>query len=137
MTTRWTQADLDNLREKGIRQINTRAKSQPASFALGRMKAGKMNKSEALYAKHLDVLKQIGSIQWYSFEAINLRLADKCFFMVDFFVMVKGGQLECHECKGGYWTDDALVKIKVAAKLFPFKFIAVKLIKGTWEKRDF
>lgn len=111
-------------------------KNIPASFALGRIKAGKMNKTEAAYAKYLEALKQSGEVLWYEFEPMNLRLADKCFYAVDFLVLLKNGQLECHECKG-YWQDDALVKIKAAAAKFPFRFIAVRLIKGQWEVREF
>ncbi|MFX6258524.1 DUF1064 domain-containing protein, partial [Acinetobacter baumannii] len=31
----------------------------------------------------------------------------------------------CHEVKG-FWTDDARVKIKVAAEQYPLTFLAVK-----------
>lgn len=112
------------------------AKNIPAMYAMGRLKAGTMNKTEAAYAKHLESLKQIGQVLWYAFEPMNLKLADKCFYRVDFMVMVKTGQLECHEVKG-FWTDDALVKIKAAAAKFPFRFISLKLVKGEWEVREF
>jgi len=138
--SRWTQSDIDNIREKGLRVISTGASTKqtnmPASFALGRMKSGKMNKTERRYAKHLEVLKQSGEVAWYEFEPMNLKLADKCFYRVDFLVMMKSGQLECHEVKG-YWTDDALVKIKTAAAKFPFRFIALRLVNGDWEIREF
>ena len=39
-------------------------------------------------------------------------------------MLPRSGVLELHECKG-FWRDDARVKIKVAASLYPFKFIAV------------
>lgn len=105
--------------------------AKPASFALGRMKSGKMNKTEKHYADHLEALKMAGEVLWYEFEPMNLRLADKCFYSVDFLVMVKSGQLECHEVKG-YLTDDSLVKFKVAAEKFPFKFKMMQLKKGEW-----
>jgi hypothetical protein len=41
-----------------------------------------------------------------------------------------------HEVKG-FWQDDARVKIKVAASIYPFKFIAVKKAKGGWEREEF
>lgn len=139
--TRWTQKDIES---KGLKVANSNhlktrnpiATKQPASFALGRMKAGKMNKTETAYANYLETQKQFGDVEWYEFEPMNLRLADKCFYTIDFLVMLKNGQLECHEVKG-YWTDDALVKIKAAAAKFPFKFIAIKLIKGSWVVREF
>lgn len=93
--------------------------------ALGRMKTGKMNKTEIAYSQHLEALKSCGEIVWWKFEAIKLRLADNTFLTVDFFVMKASGELEAHEVKG-YWMEDARVKIKVAAGLYPFRFIAVQ-----------
>lgn len=108
--------------------------------ALGRMKAGKMNNTEKAYAQHLELLKRDGEISYYSFDGINLRLADNTFYKPDFLIMKSDGQLEIHEVKG-FWTDDALVKIKVAADKFPFKFIAVmkqpKKKGGGWDIREF
>ena len=109
---------------------------QAKTQALGRMKAGKMNKTEAAYAAVLDARKHTGEVAWYAFEPINIRLADKCFYSPDFMVMLSSGEIEIHEVKG-FWTDDALVKIKVAATILPFKFIAVRLEKGQWIKREF
>ena len=85
--------------------------------ALGRMKSGKMNNTEKAYAQHLEIQKREGEINYYSFDGINLRLADNTFYKPDFLVMRADGQLEIHEVKG-FWTDDALVKIKVAADKF-------------------
>ena len=93
--------------------------------ALGRLKVGAMNKTEAAYAQRLEVLRQRGEVIWYKFEGVKLRLADNTFYSPDFAVMVQSGQMEMHEVKG-YWQDDARVKIKVAADLYPFRFIAVK-----------
>jgi len=139
---RFTQADIDRLRVKGVKVIDTTTPSnttgikQPASFALGRLKAGAMNKTEAAYANYLEKQKQFGEVAWFAFEPMNLKLADKCFYRIDFLVMLKSGQLEVHEVKG-FWTDDALVKIKTASAKFPFRFIALKLVKGIWEVREF
>ena len=139
---RFTQADIDRLRVKGVKVIDTTTPSnttgikQSASFALGRLKAGAMNKTEAAYANYLEKQKQFGDVAWFAFEPMNLKLADKCFYRIDFLVMLKSGQLEVHEVKG-FWTDDALVKIKTASAKFPFRFIALKLVKGIWEVREF
>lgn len=96
--------------------------------ALGRMKSGQMNKTEAEYAQYLEALKACGEVLWWKFEAIKLRLADNTFYTPDFFVMKSNGELEAHEVKG-YMLDDANVKIKVASGIFPFKFFIVKSIK--------
>lgn len=92
--------------------------------ALGRLPVGQMNKTEARYAKHLDNQVHAGAILWWKFEGLKLRLADNTFFTPDFVVLNADSELECREVKG-HWEDDARVKIKVAAALYPIKFIAV------------
>lgn len=109
--------------------------------ALGRLPAGVMNKTEEAYAAHLEQLKQAGQVLWYKFEGIKLRLANKTFYTVDFFVMPGSRELEAHEVKG-FWTDDARVKIKVAADMYPvFKFVAIKKAAksdgGGWSVEEF
>jgi hypothetical protein len=93
--------------------------------ALGRLKTGVMNKTEAEYNRKLEALKAIGNVAWYKFEGMKFRLADNTFYTPDFIVMLPCGKMQAHEVKG-FWTDDARVKIKVAADMYPFDFIAVK-----------
>lgn len=93
--------------------------------ALGRLKTGERNKTEAAYEKLLELRKQAGEIIWYAFEATKLRLADNTFYSPDFSVLLKNGELEMHEVKG-WMTDDAAVKIKVAAALHPYRFMLVR-----------
>jgi len=109
-------------------------------FALGRLKAREMNKTEDAYARHLQELKHLGLVQWYVFEGVKLKLANNTFYTPDFAVMLNSGELEMHEVKG-YWLDDARVKIKVAAELYPFRFIAVQAVTkkhgGGWKGEVF
>jgi len=93
-------------------------------YALGRLKQGEMNKTETEYSQLLDLQLYAREILWYKFEGIKLRLADNTFYTPDYFLMLANGELECHEIKG-HWEDDARVKIKVAASMFPFRFIAL------------
>lgn len=113
---------------------------QNLSFAVGRLKAGTMNKTEAMYAQRLELLRQSGDILWYKFEGITLKLADNTRYTPDFIVMARDNTLEVHEVKG-FWQGDARVKIKVAAALFPFRFIAIKAKSkkngGGWEVEEF
>ncbi len=90
--------------------------------ALGRLKPGQMNKTEALYDIHLDALKHHGEILWYRFEGIKLKLAANCHLTIDFAVMMADGALELHDVKGSphVFTDDAKVKMKLASELYPF-----------------
>ena len=113
---------------------------KPKAFALGRLKVGEMNSTEAAYQSFLESLRQAGKVEWFKFEGLKLRLADNTFYTPDFAVLVADGTLECHEVKGR-WEDDARVKIKVAAALYPLRFIAVKKqakkAGGGWDIEEF
>lgn len=113
--------------------------SNPA-FALGRLKVGAMNKTEAAYDSHLAARQAAGEIQWRKFEGLKLRLADNTFYTPDFAVMAADGVIECHEVKG-LWQDDARAKIKIAADMYPFRFIAIraraKKDGGGWAVEEF
>ena len=108
--------------------------------SLGRLKTGQMNKTEQAYCVDLDRKKHLGLIQYFKFEGVKLRLADNTFYTPDFMVVNQTGEVELHEVKG-FWVDDAKVKIKVAASLYPFKFIAVKVRAkkdgGGWAIEEF
>jgi hypothetical protein len=91
----------------------------------GHQRRGHMNRTELAYAGVLEARKAVGEVLGYWFEACKLRLADKTFYTPDFLVWAADGTLECHEVKA-FWADDARVKIKVAAALYPFRFLAVR-----------
>lgn len=116
-------------RQAGALKIAEPKKRQPTRKervqALGRLKTGELNETESAYDRLLKARQQAGEIAWYAFEGMKFRLADNTFYTPDFAVMLANGELECHEVKG-FWTDDARVKIKVAAKLFPIRFLAVQ-----------
>jgi len=114
-----------------------RAQPQQRNQALGRLPKGVKNKTEAAYARHLEALKFAGEIIDYWFEEIKFKIGTSaCWYEPDFLVQVKSGAMEIHECKG-HWKEDALVKIKALALRHPFRVIAVRLIKGAWEIREF
>ena len=54
--------------------------------------------------------------------------------------MLASGVMEAHEVKG-FWQDDARAKIKIAADMYPFRFIAVKVQAkkdgGGWSREVF
>jgi hypothetical protein len=111
-----------------------------ASFALGRLKVGQLNKTEQAYSDELKLMMLSGQIAWFKFEGVKLRLADNTFYTPDFAVMAADGVMEMHEVKG-HWQDDARAKIKIAADLYPFRFMAFKVRAkkngGGWEREDF
>jgi hypothetical protein len=85
-----------------------------------------MNKTEVAYSLVLEARLQAGEILWYNFEGMKFRLADKTFYTPDFPVMMADGTMEMHEVKG-FMYDDAAVKIKVAADIYPFIFRLVRM----------
>lgn len=147
---RWNEDQLAaHLKRRGVQgQPNCTDVSKPAfagspaegRLALGRLKTGQMNQTEQRYDAHLWQLRHAGEVVWHNFEGIKLRLADNTFLTVDFPVMRADGLLEMHEVKG-FWEDDARVKMKVAAALYPFRFIAVKpqskKAGGGWAVEEF
>lgn len=150
---RWSEEQLaDYLSRNGVpgvaSSIDTSAppfaapSDKPGSgrLALGRIKTGEMNKTEARYDSSLWDLRRTGDVLWHKFEAVKLRLADNTFYSPDFAVMVADGTMEMHEVKG-FWEDDARVKIKVAAALYPFRFKALtprtKKDGGGWNVEEF
>lgn len=99
--------------------------------ALGRLPAGAMNRTEAAYAAHLELLKASGDVLWWKFEGVKLRLAHNTFYTCDFIVLKRDGYVCMDEIKG-FMTDDAAVKIKVAASLYPFQFRIIRKKGGMW-----
>jgi hypothetical protein len=113
-------------RSEYLKQAEKPAKGKK-QLALGRLKAGTMNKTETAYAKYLDTLKSLGDVLWWEFEAVKLRLADSTFLTMDFAVLNGAFELELHDCKGSFAMieDDAWAKTKIAAGRFPFRFFVV------------
>ena len=137
-TVSGTTFTLDPPPKAGARVDLVAAKRDPLASmrALGRLPKGQMNKTEAAYAARLDALRSLGEVLWFRFEGLKLRLADNTFYDTDFVVMVASGQLEVHEVKG-FMTDDANVKLKVAASQYPFVFRLVRKAKGgNWDIRE-
>jgi hypothetical protein len=89
----------------------------------------KLNKTEARYLARLRMLK----FPWIGVQNITLKLADDCRYSPDFWVINADGELEAHETKGGFIREDSTIKLKVAARQFPFiRFILCELHKGEW-----
>jgi hypothetical protein len=95
-----------------------------------------MNRTEHAYSNHLALRKAAGEILEFGYERIKLRLADKTFYTPDFDVVLADGTLEMHEVKG-FWEEDARVKIKVAAAIYPFRFVGVQKAAEGWKFEEF
>lgn len=98
-----------------------------------------MSSLETAYAAELERRKQAGEVAWYAYEAMSLRLARLTSYRPDFLVMLADGALECHEVKGyvGRGSDNGMTKFKIAAELYPLRFVLVTRARkrdgGAWQ----
>lgn len=93
---------------------------------------GTMTKLERSHAEGLELRKRAGEVLWWAYEGITLKLAPDTRYTPDFAVMLADGTLEIHETKG-FMEEAAWVRLKLAAELFPFRFILFQLKKGAIE----
>lgn len=100
------------------------------------------SKTERAYASDvLAPLKLAGKIIDYWHDPLKLRLAAKTYYTPDYMVLLEDLAIEMIDVKGrkgdGPWVeDDAAVKIKVAAQLYPFVFALVWPSRGGgWSRR--
>jgi hypothetical protein len=107
-----------------------------------------MNANETKYERHLQARHFAGEVIWYAFEAVTLKLGPDCRYTVDFIVLLADGMLECHEVKAGkrdrqtgertFWAEeDAKLKVRVAAGMFPLRFCIVYPTPEGWERKEF
>ena len=94
----------------------------------------RMNKTEARYAQEmLEPAKRAGHILRYRFEATKLRLADNTWYSPDFIVTERDNTLSIHEVKGGFVREDAWIKLKVIAEMYPeYAGLKCQWVKGKW-----
>ncbi len=109
--------------------------------------AGQMNKLEARYAEYLKEQQRMGYVEWFAYEGVKFKLADKTYYTPDFIIMRPDGAIEIHDTKGTttakrksgervkqpFYEEHSAIKIKACADKFPFRFFMVWLNAGVWE----
>jgi len=155
--TRWkgaAQRDAWTALVEGKSQEQTTPQSKPKSnrsFALGRLKPGEMNRTEAAYGEHLASLQAREIVLWYTFEGMTFKLAEGVRLTPDFNVLYSDGRLVCVDVKGtttkkrasgekvkaAYIMDDARVKMRVAAQKFPIVFNVAYKVAGEWVEEEY
>lgn len=89
----------------------------------------KLNKTEQAYLNYIRCL----GFAWIGVQNLTLKLADDTRYTPDFVTVDVNGHLDCREVKG-FFRDDAKVKIKVAARMFPWiTFQVVRKTDKGWE----
>jgi len=95
------------------------------------------NKTELAFGLILEAMKRKGEIVDYYFEGVTFRLADRCKFTPDFFVIVSLNPLKIRFCetKGRHIWDDSKVKFRVAKEQFHWaEWEMHQRIKGQWQR---
>lgn len=113
-------------------------KDEPAPVV--KPKGPRMNKLEHNYSLRLEAMKRNGLIAGWSFNDVTLRLGHDTRYTPDFCVWLMATErenvslrMEFHETKGGFYRDDARVKLQVAARQTPWAtFYLCKFTKGAW-----
>lgn len=106
------------------KKLKTDDTPPPSGRAKLRLPPAEGNQTEQAFGLRLFSMKNRGEIREYSFEPVKLRLAKSCFYTPDFLVWENDQTVTVYEVKG-FWRDDARVKIKVAARLYPMlSFVA-------------
>ena len=125
MTTRALPARVVAAVERG------KSSSAPApSKSKPVRRRGVMNKTEARYAVELVARKRMGEVRWWRFEGMTLRIANGARYTPDFTVLPADGPLEFVEIKAGVMHEASIVRLKVAASLYPFRFVLVRFARG-------
>ena len=91
----------------------------------------KLNKTEKA---RLAYLRRIQGDRYLGIQNVTLKLADDCRFTPDFNYIDENGRFVFEDTKGGFIREDALIKIKTAARQFRmFDFVIVKKNGTSWD----
>lgn len=127
---RETQAVID----EGLEKCDTLLKQINLTMRPSTDEA-KLNKLEKARLRYLQALKMPG----LRVHAVTLKIADDCRLTVDFTYLDPDGRMVFEDVKG-FQREDALIKMKVAARQFPeFRFVIVKKDKtgcGRWQVQE-
>ena len=132
-TTAWLAAHEAAKRAKKATQRLDQLPPKPAfSFDLSASKdEARLNKTETAYLAHLRAMKP----PWIGIQNITVKLADDCRLTPDFCTVGADGKLTLVDVKG-FQREDAFIKMKVAARLFPmFRFLIVTRQSGAWSEK--
>ena len=93
----------------------------------------KLNKTEKRY---LARLRSDTDVEWIGIQSVTLKLGDDCRFTPDF-CYIKKARMTFVDTKGGFVREDSTIKIKTAARMFPWaSFVVAQLIKSQWTEKQ-
>ena len=123
------KARLEKARKPGAVELKAHtANAAPVFSSAPSNDEAKLNKTERARLGYLFCCGHNVGIQ-----AVTFKLGDDCRFTPDFNYITSEGRMVFEDVKG-FQRDDALVKIKVAARKFSWAtFLIVKKAKVGWE----
>jgi hypothetical protein len=84
-----------------------------------------LNKTERRY---LEILRQREELVWIGVHTFRLRMAANTHYTPDFATLDKDGLFTMIDTKGEFTREDAQLKIKLAARMFPmFRWVKAEL----------
>lgn len=95
-----------------------------------------MNRTEKARAQELEQLRNAGLIAAWWYEKWTFKLAKDCRYTPDFVIQDLNGSLRAEETKG-FWRDDARVKVRLFASLFPIPIRVLKKSRDGWTEEVF
>lgn len=128
MTREMTAAEYQRLAGKRHRG---RARTRPR-------RAGEMTQIERDWEAQLELRRAAGLLVRIDYEPERLRLAKDTTYQPDFRVVMADGEVVFFEVKGPHAWEDAIVKLRVAAELHPYRFVMVTRDKVTraWREEE-
>jgi hypothetical protein len=113
-----------------------------------------LSREERAYAGQLELRRLAGEVLRWRYQPVSLRLGYRLWYRPDFGLLLADGTFELHEVKGGkveqgpkgercvpYMREDAAVKVRAAASLYPWwSFVLAwrwpKARGGAWCTRE-
>lgn len=91
------------------------------------------NNWEREFSQLLDMRKKSGEVLQYWYEGLRFQIGNGAWFTPDFPTLLATGEMVIYEVKG-FRRPASIVRIKAAAKQYPFKFfIVTKQKDGGWK----
>ena len=128
---RWTTAQHEAFKASRAAMVRESAIEHPKPVAPPKPK---MNKTEARYAAEFLAPQKHGLlIKDWGFERLRIYLGNRTWYWPDFDVVELNDSLTLVEVKGAYVREDAWIKLKIAASMYPhFNVVMAQYIKGQW-----
>lgn len=129
----WSNADLHAFMTRRGRKQSQNTEPEPAAPAVFAPQPttdeAKLNRTEKAYLEHL----RADGARELQVQSITFKLGDDCRFTPDFTYIDAAGKFVAVDVKG-FQREDALVKIKTAARRFTWvQFVVVKKDKDSWQ----